>query len=509
MKKILIAALLLVTLYGYGQQSELVSREFWQAKPDLALVKTQVSKGFDFKDVHGSSDPVFLAISSDASSDVTKYLIDQPGVDLSHTTVEGRIYLHVAANKGNAEITDYLLAKGSDMNFLDANGHTALSFTGFQGALTPAMIDVFIKHGHNIKHRYNDKDGANILLLSVGYDKDLMVTDYLVSKGVSIHATDDSGNTAFDHAAKIGNVAILKALIAKGVKYTDNALFLASQGTYRSANKIEVYQYLVEDLKMNPLMTNKAGQNVLHGIVRKQNQTEIIRYFFTKGVDINKTDKDGNTPFMGAVSSKSLELAELMLPKVKNINAKNTKGETALLNAVKASNGAVVSLLVKSNADINVLDKEGNNLAFHLIDSYRSQPAGGRAGRGAQNGAAPATPSQDDFTDKLNVLKENGLNLAAAQKNGNTLYHLAISKNDVSLLKKISSLGIDINARNKDGVTALHKAVLLAKNDAVIKYLIEIGASKDIKTDMGETAYELAGENEFLTKNNISIDFLK
>jgi uncharacterized protein len=42
-----------------------------------------------------------------------------------------------------------------------------------------------------------------------------------------------------------------------------------------------------------------------------------------------------------------------------------------------------------------------------------------------------------------------------------------------------------------------------------MNYLISIGAKKDIKTEFDETAYALAKENETLTKNNISVEFLK
>jgi ankyrin repeat protein len=113
------------------------------------------------------------------------------------------------------------------------------------------------------------------------------------------------------------------------------------------------------------------------------------------------------------------------------------------------------------------------------------------------------------FEPKLQLLRDKGLKLGAPQKDGNTLYHLSVVKNDLELLKKVAPLGADVNAKNNEGVTALHKAAMISKNDTVLRFLLSVGAAKDVKTEFNETAYDLASENDFLSKGKISVDFLK
>ena len=143
--------------------------------------------------------------------------------------------------------------------------------------------------------------------MAIASDKNLTLSNYFISKGLSLKDIDSDGNTAFNYAARTGNIAFLKSLLEKGVKYTDNALIFAAQGSRRDANTLETYKYLVEDLKIKPTATSKSGETVLHFLASKANQTEIINYFLAKGVDANKADNEGNTALMVAASQEKLQ----------------------------------------------------------------------------------------------------------------------------------------------------------------------------------------------------------
>lgn len=477
------------------QKNTLLDQAFWKKSPDVASVQTEIAKGNSPSELNDRAfDPVMFAINNDAPLETIKFLLEQPGNTVTKLTHDNRIYLHWAANKGNLEIVNYLIAKGSDINYEDAIGATPLVLAASNGQKNTAIYDAFFKAGLNPKKKY--KDGITLLMLAVPYDKDLSLTNYFVSKGLSLKDVDAFGNTTSNFATKTGDLKLLKALTEKGVKFTDNALIIAAQGNRRETNPIEVYKYLIDEIKLRPTILSAEGETVLHFLATKPKQTEIINYFITQGVDVNKADKNGTTALMRAASARDTEALELLLPLVKNKTTQNNKGESALSNAVQFGTPKAIELLLNNGADIHSLDKEGHNLGVYLIQSYRPGNGGPEA-------------KEDPFTLKLKLLQNKGLNLATAQKDGTTLYHFALLKNDLTLLQKIADLNIDINAKNKDGLTALHKAAMLAKDDVILKYLISIGAQKDAQTEFNETAYSLAKENETLTKNNVSIEFLK
>lgn len=482
----------MASFFVKAQTNTLLNGDFWKSSPSLTLVKEQINYGNSPSEANGGNhDVVSMAINSGADLETIKFLLDQPGNSVDKLTHDGRLYIHWAANKGNIELIKYLIDKGSDINRTDDKGATALAFAASNGQGNPAVYEVFFNAGVNPNQKYNN--GANMLLLAVANDSDLKLTNYLVSKGLSINSTDDLGRTAFDYAARNGNVALLTKLVDKGIKSTPYALIFAAQGSRFKSNSLETFEYLVNKAKIKANVTGENGETALHHIVKKPNQNDIISFLISKKANVNAVDNSGNTVFMAAAGTKDLATVKQLLPKIKNINAVNKKGESALYAAVQTGSPEMITYLIDNGAKTDLISKEGN-LAFALVQSYQKPRPG-------QN--------SNEFIEKLELLKKNGVNFAANQPDGSSLYYSAVVKNDINLLKMLEGLNIDINAKDKQGLTPLHKAAMMGQNDSILKYLLAHGAKKEILTDFDESVYDLASENEYFREKKVNIDFLK
>lgn len=472
-----------------AQDNVFLDRDFWNTKPSIETIDLKIKEGNDIAQANANNfDGVTQAILQDAPNASIAYAISKKGNDVNKLTHDGRTYIFWAANKGNHELVQFLIDNGAKTDITDDKGSSIINFAAGSGQKNTKVYDVLIKNGANLKTDLT-LSGANALLLVAAHDTDFSLINYFVSKGLDLNSVDANGNGIFNYAAKTGNITLMKQLLEKGIHGNDNAFIFAAQGARGTKNGIEVYKFL-ESTGLNPIAVSKDGETALHILATRSKDLEVINYFIEKGADVNQADALGNTPFMNAANSNTLETITLFSKTLKNSNHTNKKGESALALAVANNSADIVDFLLNNKADISVVDHSGNDLTTYLMQSYTAK-------------------TEADFNRKLQLLLKQGFEFGKPQANGNTLYHLALDKNDVAALKFIQQSKTDVNAKNDEGITPLHKAAMKANDTEILKYLISIGAKKNVHTEFDETAYDLASENELLLAQNVSLEFLK
>ncbi|MBW2961966.1 ankyrin repeat domain-containing protein [Mesonia aestuariivivens] len=499
MKKILIVAVFAFMFSGlFAQENVFLQREFWGENPSVASIKEKIKEGNDPKEFNRSHfDGVTIAILADAPVEAITYLLNLKEVDVNKRTHDGRSYLVWAAYKGNFSVIKYLVDHGADVNAKGTHGFGAITFAAYAGVEDQRIYDYLTDNGLSIQQK--TKGGATAILLIMQKLKNLEMINYFKKKGLDLNSKDDDGNGAFHYAAKGGNIKVMHALIESGIDYKTknklggNAILVASQGMRGASPKLETFKYL-EKTGINPNIVNKNGETPLILLSRRNKDVSLIKYFLEKGVDANQTNTDGNNALINAAAGNNLEIVKILEERTTNKNHQNNEGQTALMKAVSGNSIEVVSYLIKKGAKIDVQDKDGNNLIYYWANSAKRSRDG------------KVTPPKKE---KLTLLLENGLELTKPQPNGNTLLHVAVQNNNLELAQQAIDWDVAVNAKNKEENTALLLAALNAKDTKILKYLLANGADKSMTTEFDESAYDLARENEVLSKKNASIDFLK
>ncbi len=487
--------LFLLAFTSFAQKENIfLDRSFWKENPDLVTVKHKISEGNDATAFNQNGfDATTLALIANANTEVVKYLLTLEGNPVDKRTHDGRIYLHWATYGGNVENIKTLLDLGSAMDALDSRGNSPLTFGAGAGMTDGAVYDLFIAKGVELATVKNQQN-ANLLLLAAPFLVNETELAYFIDKGMALNSSDDEGSGIFNYASRRGNIEFLKLLVSKGVDYKSlnknggNAFIFAAHGTRGFNNSIEVYEYL-KSLGLNPNVVTKDGSTPLHRIAFTKVDKGIFNFFLNAGANVDQKDADGNTPFLNASSRNSLEIVMLMANNSKQLKTINQKGQSALMLAVANNDPEVVEFLLKKGLEAQTKDASGNTLAYYLAASFDEK-------------------KPENFELELKMLQAKGLKLNTIQADGNSLYHFAAKADNFALTKRLSGFEIPVNAVNTEGITALQQAAMKAKDDSILKYLVSIGADTKAITEFGETAFDLATENELLQKNNVELKFL-
>ncbi len=483
-----------INSFALSSNNILLERNFWKSKPNLALVKLKISEGHNPSELNQNAfDPVVYAILEKAALPVIEYLIQQEGNSPNKITHDGRSYIFWAAYKENVELIQFLLQNKCDTKIIDDKGYSVLNFAAASGVQNKEVYDLLIKNGANPRLEKTPK-GETALHLIIPHLQNTAFINYFVNQGIDLSAVDHDGNGLFNHAAKGGNLKIMNWLIEQKVDFSklnkngENAFIFAARGLRSQSNTLETFQYL-RKLGLDPGLISQNAHTCLIEYCQKPKDSEVVKYLIQFSKNINHRNSEGENAIILASRQGNIEVLQLLIEANANLNLSNKKGLTALANAFRSNRAEVVNFLINAGASLEMEDNQGNNLIYYWLKSYHPKDS-------------------VNFFNKQALLKKQQFDFSKAQTNESNFFHIAVESNYTRLVKLAIAMGADINKINKDGLSPLHLAAMRAQDLEILQLLIEHKADKSLKSNWGESAYDLALENEILKDSQASLTFL-
>jgi ankyrin repeat protein len=363
------------------------------------------------------------------------------GLNVEAVDKDGYTPLHAAASNRHGETVRFLV-RIANVNASDVHGRTPLHLAII--AYHTQIINVLIACGADVCAR--DRNMWTPLHIAV-YNGHTELVSMLVEKGCDVSARDEFGETPLHKASFYGHTGIARELVRLGAH--------------------------VEE-------TNESGDTPLHKAVH-HGHAETIEALALLGAQVDRIGTHG-TAFAHALRSANLRVCLTLIKLDADVRGRSKEGTPLIHLAAQNGFGDVVWMMLERGADADDLD-DASATPLH---------------RAAERGHA----------EVVRVIAERTKQIDARDANKCTPLHLAAREGKVEAMRELLRCGADANAHNAHVLTPLHCAVM-SGNEETIRELVGEGKGIEIdaRDESGQTALHIAANSGNFPAAQVLLDY--
>ena len=433
-----------------------------------------------------------------------------------------------ALKSGDRKAVQSLLKQGANVNTADPDGTTPLQWAVRSDNID--TVEMLLRAGAN--PRAANRYGITPLSLAAG-NGNPAILERLLKAGADPATPAPGGQTILMIAARTGNAECVKLLLAHGLDvntreplYGETALMWAAAGNHAEAVRALIRRGAEVNARTAELQypQDRFGlEGVLtilpHGswtalmYAGREGSLDAARALAEGGADLNLTDPDGTTALVLAIINGHFDTAALLLDKGADPNIADTAGMAALYAAVdmntlgevygrpprpsrdKLNALDLMGILLRHGANPNAQLKSPTLQRAHTPGESTLAEGSTSLMRAAKNGDAAAMRLLLDHGADPSIVQKNhttALMLAAGLGRGQGVFakDYATDREMLEAVKVLVARGVDVNAVNDNGQTAMHLAVRVS--DDIVRYLAANGAALNVKDKQGRTPLDAA-----------------
>jgi ankyrin repeat protein len=428
----------------------------------------------------------------------------EEGIDVDAPQADGATALAWAAHRDDLAMAELLLQAGAGVDIANDLGVTPLMLASENGSVS--MVELLLQAGADPNAA---RPAGGTALMMAAQAGDPAVLRRLIAAGADVDAATRGGHTALmwavaeRHLRAVNLLAEIGAdLHARTTVHTPPARTIVREVKVLSRFEAVNPASLPRDGDQDPPRAEGGFTPLLYAVLAGDPQ--IVRVLLAAGADADDTAPDGVSALMLALIKRHEETALLLLDAGADPGP-DEAGFTALHLASATGSLAVADALLARGADPNARLERPQRLTNSFEIGVFTSPGSGRL---TQIGSTPflvAAKSAD--ARMMRLLADAGADPHLTTDDGTTALMLAAglgkrAATDITYydwteekaaeaLAAGLALGLDINAANEHGETALHAAAYHNAN-AVIDFLVDNGAHIDALNAAEQTPLRLA-----------------